>query len=156
MARRLINLRGPWSKEFRFRLILSPRRVSFAIDRRGQKTETSPRNGPRNAGNASNFTPGHSRPDSMFDCARGLRSNYTRFSRVRSTKESWPFRHRWPFVIRFRPERYREILLIDRERSYANIFSARASAEISLNLSLPGNEPASFFGELLDDGARCN
>mgnify|MGYP004592230355 CR=1 FL=1 len=74
-----------------------------AIDRRGQKTGTSSRNGPRNAGNASNFTPGNSRPDSMFDCARGLRSNYTRFSRVRSTKESWPFRHRWPFVIRFRP-----------------------------------------------------
>lgn len=55
-----------------------------------------------NACNASNFTPTDSRPDSMFDCARGLRSNYARFSRVRSAKEltfstfTIPFRNLFP------------------------------------------------------------
>lgn len=61
------------------------------------------RNEPRNACNASNFTPTDSRPDSMFDCARGLRSNYARFSRVRSAKELTFSTFTIPFVICFRP-----------------------------------------------------
>lgn len=43
-----------------------------------------------------------SRPDSMFDCARGLRSNYARFSRVRSAKELTFSTFTIPFVICFR------------------------------------------------------
>lgn len=92
------------------------------IDRRGQKAGTLSRNEPRNAVNASNFTPSDSRPDSMFDCTRGLRSNYTRFSRVRSAKEltfsrSSTVRNLFP-TRPTNPARlllsYREIFLIDR------------------------------------------
>lgn len=128
------------------------------------------RNEPRNACNASNFTPTDSRPDSMFDCARGLRSNYARFSRVRSAKELTFSTFTILFVICFRPTiafrdyKFPPTLLIALvQRDIILLRSIRASSflpsflfkvenekknysilEISSNVS-SDNEPATLF-----------
>lgn len=86
-----------------------------------------------NACNASNFTPTDSRPDSMFDCARGLRSNYARFSRVRSAKEltfstfTIPFRNLFPTNDRV------QRLQIPTNGTYYPCTNQRSSSSIGFN-----------------------